>query len=121
MMGRCELCEREGMKLTRHHLIPRTRHSTKRNKKLFSRQEVVERIAMLCRPCHRQVHALFTEKQLELEYSSLDRLLAHPEVAKFVAWIRSKPPGFQPSTRQSSLRVETGPRFRIGGEVPMIN
>lgn len=89
----CELCGREGVELTRHHLIPRTRHKNRRTRREFAREER-ERVAMLCRRCHDQVHVLLTEKELEREYATVERLAAHPDVARFVEWIRGKPPGF---------------------------
>lgn len=92
LIDTCALCGREE-RLTRHHLIPRTRHHNKRNKKTFSRQEVT-RVVGLCRPCHKQVHALFTEKELERDWNSIEKLKSHPEVAAFVAWIATKPFGF---------------------------
>ena len=86
----CALCGREA-KLTRHHLIPRTRHANKRNKATFARDDVRRRIAWLCRPCHKQVHALFSEKELERRYDTVAKLAADPEIARFVAWVRDKP------------------------------
>lgn len=102
--GRCELCGREVAALTRHHLIPRTRHSNKRNKRLFDRADVKHRIAWLCRPCHNHIHALFTEKMLEREFNTLESLATHPEVAHFVEWIRNKPAGFKPSNQPSASK-----------------
>ena len=89
----CELCKREVAKLTVHHLIPRTRHKNKRNKKVFSREEVRQRLAMLCRPCHNNLHAVFTEKELEREYNTVAALAAHPDIARFSEWIGSRPDG----------------------------
>jgi hypothetical protein len=80
-------------KLTRHHLIPRTRHKNKRNKRAFKRIEVRTRILMVCSPCQNQIHALFSEKELERTYNTRDALLAHPEVSRFVKWIAKKPDG----------------------------
>lgn len=89
----CELCGRAGVELTRHHLIPRTRHTNKRAKRQTTREERQQTIG-LCRPCHNQIHALFTAKQLERDFPTLSLLAAHPGVARFVEWIREKPPGF---------------------------
>jgi hypothetical protein len=102
----CELCGRAVSMLTRHHLIPRTGHSNKRNKRDFAREDVKKRIAWFCRPCHNQIHALFTEKTLEREYNTLESLQTHPEIAKFVAWIQKKPHGFGPSNRASAGKRE---------------
>lgn len=95
----CELCGRQGPPLTKHHLIPKTRHSNKRNKKLFSRDEVRTRLAWICRPCHSYAHKLFTEKELEQQYNTIEALTTHPEMQKFIEWIRSKPAGFKPLMR----------------------
>lgn len=89
----CELCSRTVARLTRHHLIPRTRHKNKRNKKAFDRDEVRTRILMVCGPCQKQIHALFTEKELERTYNTREALLAHPEVSRFVTWLATKPDG----------------------------
>lgn len=88
--------------LTRHHLIPRTRHANKKNKRDFDRTEVKTRLAWLCRPCHDHVHALFDEKTLERDFNTMESLAEHSEVAKFVSWIRSKPDGFKPASRASN-------------------
>jgi 5-methylcytosine-specific restriction endonuclease McrA len=99
MTGRCMICEREET-LTRHHLIPRTRHANKRNKREFDRAVVKVTVGM-CRPCHSQLHALLTEKELEREWNSVEKLRSHPELRKFAAWIARKPRGFKPIVRQS--------------------
>ena len=83
----CALCRREVPRLTRHHLIPRSRHKNKRNKKLFTREEVHRRVISLCPACHRQIHALFSEKELETTYNTLEKLQSMPQVQRFVEWI----------------------------------
>ena len=88
---RCDLCGRAVRRLEKHHLIPRTRHANKKNKKTFDRLEVRTRLAMLCGPCHKTVHATLTEKQLEAEYNTLEALRDHPDIARFVAWVRRQP------------------------------
>ena len=102
--GVCELCGRTVSFLTRHHLIPRTRHSNKRNKREFERSDVKTRIVWLCKPCHDHVHALFTEKTLERDYNTMELLSAHPEVARFVEWIRKKPDGFKPISHDAKMK-----------------
>ena len=49
-------------------------------------------VILLCRPCHKQIHAVFTESELANEYASIDALAAHPEIARFVEWITRQPP-----------------------------
>lgn len=103
-VGACELCQREECQLTKHHLIPQARHANKRNKREFDRVEVKQRVAWICRPCHNHVHALFTEKALERKYNTLDSLKAHPEVSKFVDWIKTKPSAFKPVSRPAKAK-----------------
>jgi 5-methylcytosine-specific restriction endonuclease McrA len=88
----CPLCGRPIPAAQRdaHHLVPRSRGGT--------RTEVMHRI------CHRQVHALFTETELARDYGTVEALLSHPDVARFVAWVRDKPSGFMERTRRSSRR-----------------
>ena len=95
----CELCGRAAVDLTRHHLIPRTRHTNQRAKRESTREERQE-VIWLCRPCHNQVHAVLTEKELERDYRTLAQLTTHPEIAKFIDWIRNKPAGFSPAAKQ---------------------
>jgi Fe-S oxidoreductase len=99
MNGICAICQREE-RLTRHHLIPRMRHHNKRNKREFPREEV-KRTVGICRPCHSQIHALLTEKELERDYRTVEKLKSHPELMKFAQWIATKPRGFRCPTRTS--------------------
>jgi hypothetical protein len=103
-MERCALCGREVERVTRHHLVPRTRHANKKNKKLFDRKEIHDTVD-LCSPCHKNIHAHLTEKQLEREYNSLELLASHPDVARFTEWIRSKP-------AHTAVRVQRSNKYR---------
>lgn len=91
MIAICALCEREA-EVTRHHLIPQSRHGKRRTRLRYEREELKRKlIAPLCRPCHKQVHAVLTEKELERDYHTIALLREHPEIAKFVAWVRHRP------------------------------
>jgi 5-methylcytosine-specific restriction endonuclease McrA len=89
----CPLCGRPIPPSQRdaHHLVPRSRGGTQTQ--------------LLHRICHRQVHALFGETELAREYATADALLAHPDVARFVDWVRTKPPEFMERARKSSRRT----------------
>lgn len=85
----CPLCERKIPRNQRdaHHLIPKSkggRHT-----------EYLHRI------CHRQIHALFTETELARQLNSVEALLAHPDIALFVSWVKGKPDDFMERTRKS--------------------
>jgi hypothetical protein len=101
---RCELCGRAVSALTKHHLIPRTRHKSRRSRRMFSRHELRTRLAWLCRPCHRHIHALLENKQLELDFNTLESLSSHPDVQKFVNWIRRQPDTAQPRLSRKGSR-----------------
>lgn len=96
--ARCQLCRRQVAALTKHHLIPRMRHRNKRTQRQFDRQAMTHRIAWLCRPCHKQVHALFSEKELAEHYHTLPALRGHPDMQRFIDWIAAKPADFVPRT-----------------------
>ena len=48
-------------------------------------------VVLLCRPCHKQIHAVLSESELAREYSSLEALAAHPDIARFVEWVSRQP------------------------------
>jgi hypothetical protein len=85
----CALCDRPIPPALRdaHHLIPK------------SRGGVIT--VFLHRACHKQVHALFTETELARHYPTPQALLAHPEMARFIQWVQSKPSDFNPPTKRS--------------------
>jgi hypothetical protein len=75
----CPLCEREIPTAQRdaHHLVPKSKGGRETK--------------FLHRICHRQIHALFTEKELANNYNNVEQLLMHPEIIAFVTWIKTKP------------------------------
>lgn len=93
-VSHCQLCRRRISNLTKHHLIPRMRHRNKKAQKQFDRRTMTARIAWPCKPCHKQVHALFSEKALAQSYHTVAALRQHPDVYKFIEWISGKPESF---------------------------
>lgn len=91
----CELCLRQVSRITRHHLIPKTRHKNKRTRRRHDREERTTRIAMLCRPCHSNIHAHFTEKELADELNTIALLRERPEIQAFTEFMAGKPDGFR--------------------------
>lgn len=85
----CALCARPVPAAQRdaHHLVPRSRGGTE--------------TVVLHRICHRALHARFTETELATRYATVEALQTHPDVARFVAWVRGKPPDFYERTRRS--------------------
>lgn len=87
------MCARTGIALTCHHLIPKSTHSRKSVRKKFDREQRVGAILMICKPCHKQIHVTLSEKELAMEFNTREALLAQADIARFVEWISSKPPG----------------------------
>lgn len=45
----------------------------------------------VCKGCHRAIHRTIPDKkELGREYNTLEKLLGHPGIAKYVAWKRSR-------------------------------
>jgi hypothetical protein len=84
---RCQLCEIDVIH-SFHHFIPRTVHRNKWFKKRFTKEEMRTSGIDLCKQCHDMLHELIPEKELGRNYNSREKLTAHPEVAKYLAWKR---------------------------------
>ncbi|MFC0211009.1 HNH endonuclease [Paenibacillus chartarius] len=91
-IGTCALCGREGVETTEHHLTPREKGGAKLP------------TADLCIPCHKQLHALFTNDQLADGLNTIEALQANGEIARFLKWIRKQPAATVPRTRKSRER-----------------
>ncbi|MDQ0209011.1 HNH endonuclease [Alkalicoccobacillus murimartini] len=87
--GQCELCLREEVERTVHHLIPRQKGGAHLEK------------AMLCIPCHKQIHALYSNAELALRLSSIEQLQRDEAIRRFIKWIRKQPSQTIPKTRKS--------------------
>lgn len=88
----CPLCERAIPPAQRdeHHLVPRLKKGRE--------TQALHRI------CHRQIHALFTEAELAQRYSTVQALLEHSEVKRFVDWVRKKPDDFYDRPKMSNRK-----------------
>lgn len=56
--------------------------------------------------CHRQIHAIFTERELQHYYNSINRILENDAIRKFVKWVRKKPVDFHVRTRDTKRLAE---------------
>jgi hypothetical protein len=88
----CAFCGRvvPASMITLHHLLPKGEGGKPEHRE------------PLCKPCHKQIHAVFSNKQLAVEYHSIDSLRAAPELATFLAWIRKQRPDRNFRTTTSS-------------------
>jgi hypothetical protein len=75
----CPLCLRDAPaeKLSDHHLIPKSRCK--------SRAEEIT--VPICTDCHDAVHHLFSNKQLEKDYNTVESLLGDERFSKHVKWL----------------------------------
>jgi uncharacterized protein YlaI len=89
MENKCGLCERL-KELTFHHFIPKTLHSNKYFRKMFSIEYMKTHGIDLCDDCHRQIHHFFTEKELGKNYNTKEKLLSDERVRKFLRWVKKQ-------------------------------
>ena len=88
----CELCGREGLKLTEHHLIPRAVHRKSRYQRMYDKAEMLSRKLLVCRPCHNAIHRCVPdEKVLAAVYPTKEDLLGNDCLAKQVAYWAKQP------------------------------
>lgn len=90
----CELCGRE-RELTFHHFIPKCLHKNKWFKKNFTKEEMSKGINICKHDCHPQIHRFISEKELGRYWNTLKLLLSHPEVLKYVNWVKKQQGGKQ--------------------------
>lgn len=89
----CPLCDRplpEGESTDWHHLVPRSRGG---------RDQV-----RLHKICHQAIHATLTEAELARDYRDIAALRAHPDLARFIAWVAKRPPDYQDRSRWTRER-----------------
>jgi hypothetical protein len=78
----CELCGRvvpderidDPRVVQEHHLRPEERATSP--------------TVMLCRPCHDQIHATFTNAELRESYDTIDALREADRLSDYLEWIR---------------------------------
>ena len=89
---RCALCSRVVPQSQRdeHHMVPKLKGGTE--------TKVMHRI------CHRQIHAIFSEAELSKRYNTIEALLEHEEIRKFVAWVSKKPDDFIERVKKRSAQ-----------------
>lgn len=74
----CPLCERPMFHASDHHLVPKSRGG--------------KRTALICSDCHSAIHALFTNKELERSYGTVESLLADQRFRRALAFIKKQGP-----------------------------
>ena len=79
---RCPICRRVTPEefQERHHLVPRSKKGRE--------------IVTLCTNCGDMLHRLFTNKELEKSYNTIEAILANEEVQKWASWVSKKENSF---------------------------
>lgn len=90
---KCPICKRDmipGKSLDDHHLIPRA----------FKGKEQIT----LHKICHRKLHSVFTEREMQHYFNTVERLTEHEEIQKFVKWIKKKDPEYYSGSKETKGR-----------------
>ncbi|KAI0206602.1 hypothetical protein F4808DRAFT_404687 [Astrocystis sublimbata] len=82
----CEICERDWINLSYHHLIPRFVHA-KAVKRGWHREADLQNVAWLCGACHRFVHRFAGHEELARKYYTVERLVGQEEVRRWAEWV----------------------------------
>ncbi len=88
----CPVCKRpipEGT-YNEHHLMPAT----------FRGKEKIR----LHKICHEKLHHSLSEKEMQHYYHTIERLLEHEEIQKFVKWVKKQPPEFITKHKDTKAR-----------------
>ncbi len=90
----CPICQRElgNENISKHHLTPKSKGG--------AHGETI----MVHNICHQKIHSLFTEKELKREYNSVEKLLTHEDMQKFVKWVAKKHPAFYQSNHTTNRK-----------------
>ncbi|MFB4210890.1 HNH endonuclease [Shouchella sp. JSM 1781072] len=88
----CELCERKGVRTTVHHLTPKEEGGT------------FKPTADLCVPCHKHIHAVYTNKEIASRLTTIKELKRDEKVSKFIKWIRKQPAETIPKIKKANRR-----------------
>ncbi len=89
IIGQCPICDRdmwEGPSVDKHHMVPKCKGGKE--------TEYLHRI------CHRKIHSIWTEKELEREFNNSDKIREHEEIQKFIKFVSKKEPDFYDRNEQ---------------------
>jgi 5-methylcytosine-specific restriction enzyme A len=95
-MNICELCGRSDVETTVHHLLPKEMGGT------------FGETAHLCIPCHKQIHALYTNEEIAARLTTIQQLRDDEKLSSFIIWIRKQPPTKIMKIKKSNERRRKG-------------
>ncbi len=76
---KCQLCEREISEISKHHLVPVEKGGDSSH------------ICFLCKTCHAQIHALFTNSELACRLFTIDRLKNNEKIKRYLNFVKKHP------------------------------
>ncbi|KAL8926515.1 MAG: hypothetical protein Q9208_002842 [Pyrenodesmia sp. 3 TL-2023] len=82
----CEICERDWIPLSYHHLIPKQIHA-KAIKRGWHEEWRLNSVAWLCRACHSFVHRIASNEELAKDYWTVERLMGREDVVAWAKWV----------------------------------
>ncbi|WP_456271858.1 HNH endonuclease [Bacillus sp. AK031] len=97
-VGTCELCLRDEVETTKHHLTPKEEGGT------------FLPTAQLCKACHKQIHSLYTNEELAVRLNTIENLQLDERIGKFLKWIRKQPATKLVKSKKSNDRKRKGRR-----------
>jgi hypothetical protein len=65
-------------------------HSKGKFQRRYSKKEMRKRGIMICKICHKGLHALFSEKELAENFTTKEELLADERIRKHIQWSRKQ-------------------------------
>lgn len=88
----CYICSRPigNVNISEHHLIPKEYKGTD--------------TILLHNVCHKKIHSVFTNYELAHTYHTVEVIVEHPEIQKFVKWVSNKPLNFNDKVIETNHR-----------------
>lgn len=90
----CPICGRPNYHPSDHHMVPKSRGG--------------RTTETICADCHRSIHSLFPNKELEEKYNTTEILLANEDFARMVKFISKRDPRGRVTTKKSKDRIKRG-------------
>jgi len=89
IIGQCPICDRnmwKGPSIDKHHMVPKCKGG--------------KATEYLHKVCHRKIHSIWTEKELEREFNNADKIREHEEIQKFIKFVSKKEPDFYDKNKE---------------------
>ena len=80
-----------GASLNEHHLVPKSYGGAEKH--------------VMHKVCHNKIHSVLSEAELALIYNSFEKLKEHPEIQKFIKWVRKQDPEINVGHRRPRAQI----------------